>query len=151
MLSYSILLSQKSTLLLIPYHFTISSTSQNSIFIKILFFNLSLLFFSNHNFGFPRLFQTHQHTHTHKHKPSNLKQSHTHTHKHKPSNLKQSHTHTHNPSTQKNPAVKNTQKTPMINPEKPSGTKTHWNKNLEKPKPPLPTAHQNPTGKKNPY
>ena len=38
--------SQKATLLLIPYHFTISSTSKNSIFIKILLFNLSLLFFS---------------------------------------------------------------------------------------------------------
>ena len=36
----------------------------------------------------------------------------------------------------------------MINPEKPSGTKTHRNKNLEKPKPPLPTVHQNPTGTK---
>ena len=73
MLSYSILSSQKATLLFIPYYFQIPPTSQNSIFIKILFFNLSLLFFSNHNFGFPGLFQTHHHTHTH---------SHTHTHTH---------------------------------------------------------------------
>ena len=47
----------------------------------------------------------------------------------------------------------------MINPEKPSRQKypenaddqprkTHPNKNPEKPKPPLPTAHQNPTGTK---
>ena len=52
MLLYSILPSQKTTLLLIPYHFTIPSASQNSIFIKILFFNLSLLFFSNRHFFF---------------------------------------------------------------------------------------------------
>ena len=38
--------SQKATLLLIPYHFTIPPTSKNSIFIKILLFNLSLLFLS---------------------------------------------------------------------------------------------------------
>ena len=42
--------SQKVTLLLIPYHFTIPSASQISIFIKILFFNLSLLFLSNRHF-----------------------------------------------------------------------------------------------------
>ena len=66
MLSYSILPSQKATLLLIPYHFTIPPTSQKSIFIKILFFNLSLLFLSNRYFfqtrrdsiflGFPTVF-----------------------------------------------------------------------------------------------
>ena len=49
-LSYSILPSQKVTLLFIPYHFTIPPASQNSIFIKILFFNLSLLFISNCHF-----------------------------------------------------------------------------------------------------
>ena len=38
--------SQKATLLLIPYHFRIPPTSKNSIFIKILLFNLSLLFLS---------------------------------------------------------------------------------------------------------
>ena len=43
--SYFFLPSQKVTLLLIPYHFTIPPTSKNSIFIKILLFNLSLLFF----------------------------------------------------------------------------------------------------------
>ena len=36
--------------IIIPYHFTIPPTSQNSIFIKILFFNLSLLFPSNSHF-----------------------------------------------------------------------------------------------------
>ena len=36
--------------IIIPYHFTIPPASQNSIFIKILFFNLSLLFLSNHHF-----------------------------------------------------------------------------------------------------
>ena len=46
MLSYFFLPSQKATLLLIPYHFTIPPTSKNSIFIKILLFNLSLLFLS---------------------------------------------------------------------------------------------------------
>ena len=50
MLCYFILPSQKATLLLIPYHFTIPPTSKNSIFIKILFFNLSLLFISNRFF-----------------------------------------------------------------------------------------------------
>ena len=50
MLCYSILRSQKATLLLIPYHFRIPPTSKNSIFIKILFFNLSLLFISNRFF-----------------------------------------------------------------------------------------------------
>ena len=44
--SYFFLLSQKATLLIIPYHFTIPPTSKNSIFIKILLFNLSLLFLS---------------------------------------------------------------------------------------------------------
>ena len=43
--SYFFLPSQKVTLLLIPYHFTIPPTSKNSIFIKILLFNLFLLFF----------------------------------------------------------------------------------------------------------
>ena len=61
--------------------------------------------------------------------PHTQSHTHTHTHKHKPSNLKQSHTHTIHQtswsqwSTQKNPAK-------------------------QKPKPPLPTAHQNPTGTK---
>ena len=41
--SYSILPSQKATLLFIPYHFTIPPTSKNSIFIKILLFNLSFV------------------------------------------------------------------------------------------------------------
>ena len=50
MLCYSILPSEKVTLLLIPYHFTIPPTSKNSIFIKILFFNISLLFISNRFF-----------------------------------------------------------------------------------------------------
>ena len=49
MLSYFFLLSQKVTLLLIPYHFTISPTSKNSIFIKILLFYLYLLFLSIQN------------------------------------------------------------------------------------------------------
>ena len=40
----------KSNFIIIPYHFTIPPTSQNSIFIKILFFNLSLLFLSNRYF-----------------------------------------------------------------------------------------------------
>ena len=86
--SYSILPSQKATLLLIPYYFTISPTSQNSIFIKILFFNLSLLFLSNRYFfqtrrdsiflGFPIVFfflslpqPLAQTTNTNKHKPLN--------------------------------------------------------------------------------
>ena len=86
--SYFILPSQKATLLLIPYHFTIPPTSQNSIFIKILFFNLSLLFLSNRYFfqtrcdsiflGFPTVFfflslpqPLAQTTNTNKHKPSN--------------------------------------------------------------------------------
>ena len=43
--SFFFLPSQKATLLLIPYYFTIPPTSKNSIFIKILLFNLSLLFF----------------------------------------------------------------------------------------------------------
>ena len=38
----------KGHFIIIPYHFTIFPTSQNSIFIKILFFNHSLLFISNH-------------------------------------------------------------------------------------------------------
>ena len=42
MLSYFTILKHHFTI--IPYHFPISSTSQNSIFIKILFFNHSLLF-----------------------------------------------------------------------------------------------------------
>ena len=50
MLCYSILPFEKVTLLLIPYHFTIPPTSKNSIFIKILFFNISLLFISNRFF-----------------------------------------------------------------------------------------------------
>ena len=37
----------KHHFIIIPYHFTISPTSQNSIFIKILFFNHSLLLSSN--------------------------------------------------------------------------------------------------------
>ena len=37
----------KHHFIIIPYYFTISPTSQNSIFIKILFFNHSLLFISN--------------------------------------------------------------------------------------------------------
>ena len=37
----------KHHFIIIPYHFTISPTSQNSIFIKILFFNHFLLFISN--------------------------------------------------------------------------------------------------------
>ena len=45
----------KRHFIIISSHFTIPPTSQNSIFIKILFFNLSLLFFSNQNFCFPRL------------------------------------------------------------------------------------------------
>ena len=45
MLSYFTILKHHFTI--IPYHFPISSTSQNSIFIKILFFNHSLLFISN--------------------------------------------------------------------------------------------------------
>ena len=53
-LSYSIS-SQKATLLLISYHFTIPSASQKSIFIKILFFNISLLFLSNRHFFFQNL------------------------------------------------------------------------------------------------
>ena len=53
MLCYIFLPSQKATLLLIPYHFTISSTSKNSIFIKILLFFLSLLFLF---LGFPTVF-----------------------------------------------------------------------------------------------
>ena len=86
--SYFILPSQKATLLLIPYHFTIPPTSQNSIFIKILFFNLSLLFLSNRYFfqtrrdsiflGFSIVFfflslpqPLAQTTNTNKHKPSN--------------------------------------------------------------------------------
>ena len=86
--SYSILSSQKVILLLISYHFTIPLTSQNSIFIKILFFNLSLLFLSNRYFfqtrrdsiflGFPTVFfflslpqPLAQTTNTNKHKPSN--------------------------------------------------------------------------------
>ena len=46
MLSYFFIPSQKAILLIIPYHFTIPPTSKNSIFIKILLFNLSLLFLS---------------------------------------------------------------------------------------------------------
>ena len=53
MLSYIFLPSQKATLLLIPYHFTIPPTSKNSIFIKILLFFLSLLFLF---LGFPTVF-----------------------------------------------------------------------------------------------
>ena len=45
MLSYFTIL--KHHFIIIPYHFIISPTSQNSIFIKILFFNHSLLFISN--------------------------------------------------------------------------------------------------------
>ena len=52
MLLYFILPYQKTTLLLIPYNFTIHSVSQNSIFIKILFFNFSLLFLFNGHFFF---------------------------------------------------------------------------------------------------
>ena len=40
----------KSHFIIISYHFTIPLVSQNSIFIKILFFNLSLLFLSNCHF-----------------------------------------------------------------------------------------------------
>ena len=40
MLSYFVLPFQKATLLLIPFHFTIPPTSKNSIFIKIIFFNI---------------------------------------------------------------------------------------------------------------
>ena len=75
MLSYIFLPSQKTTLLLIPYHFTIPPTSKNSIFIKILLFYLSLLFLF---LGFPIVFfflrlpqplaQTTNHKHRHKHK-----------------------------------------------------------------------------------
>ena len=53
MLCYFLLPSQKATLLLIPYHFTIPPTSKNSIFLlfnKILFFNLSLLYLFHHHF-----------------------------------------------------------------------------------------------------
>ena len=76
MLSYIFLPSQKATLLLIPYHFTIPPTSKNSIFIKILLFYLYLLFLF---LGFPTVFffflrlpqplaQTTNHKHRHKHK-----------------------------------------------------------------------------------
>ena len=82
MLSYIFLPSQKTTLLLIPYHFTIPPTSKNSIFIKIFLFNLSLLFLSILGFPFSWAFQpfffffsqapsTFSTNHKHKHKPSN--------------------------------------------------------------------------------
>ena len=79
----------KSNFIIIPYHFTIPPTSQNSIFIKILFFNLYLLFLSNRYFfqtrrdsiflGLPIVFffflslpqPLAQTTNTIKHKPSN--------------------------------------------------------------------------------
>ena len=110
----------KNYFIIISYHFIIFSTFQNYIFIKILFFNLSLLFFSNHHFFLDLVFRfptviffpfflpqplapvqhTKPHTHTHTHdtlinlsKPITT-QSHTHTYKHKPSYLQQSHTHT---------------------------------------------------------
>ena len=108
----------KNHFIIISYHFTIFLTFQNYILIKILFFNFSLLFFSNHHFFLDLVFRfptviffpfflpqplapvqhTKPHTHTHDtlinlSKPITT-QSHTHTYKHKPSNLQQSHTHT---------------------------------------------------------
>ena len=71
MLSYIFLPFQKVTLLLIPYHFTIPSTSKNSIFIKIFFF-LSLLFLF---LGFPTVFFSQA--------PSTSSTNHKHRHKHK--------------------------------------------------------------------
>ena len=75
MLSYIFLPSQKATLLLIPYLFTIPLSSKNSIFIKILLFYFSLLFLF---LDFPTVFfflklpqplaQTTNHKHRHKHK-----------------------------------------------------------------------------------
>ena len=124
MLCYSILSSQKAPLLLIPYHFTIPPTSKNSIFIKILFFNLSLLFISNRFFQigvieshFPWLsqqsffflsfslnlwhwFNTQSHTHKTHDAPINLsKPITTHTEPHTQTNCyhQQSHTHKHKP------------------------------------------------------
>ena len=119
MLLYFILPSQKVTLLLIPYYFTIPLASQNSIFIKILFFSSffiisfqpSLFFRLWHVsifLGFPTVFfflslpqplasvqHTEPHTQTHD-TPINLSkpitthtEPHTHTHKHK---------HKHKPS-----------------------------------------------------
>ena len=113
MLLYFILPSQKVTLLLIPYYFTIPLASQNSIFIKILFFSSffiisfqpSLFFRLWHVsifLGFPTVFfflslpqplasvqHTEPHTQTHD-TPINLSkpitthtEPHTHTHKHK--------------------------------------------------------------------
>ena len=89
MLFYSILPSQRVTLLLIPYHFTISPVSQNSIFIKILFLIFFYYFFptvtffqtwfSPINLSKPITTHIEPHTHKHKHKPLNLQQSHTHT------------------------------------------------------------------------
>ena len=101
----------------IPFYNT--SASQNSIFIKILFFNHSLLFLPNRSASFswafqqPFLFlspstgsthnthplytdqpiQTHHHTHTHKHKHQTSNKA---THKHNPA-TKPSHTHKHKP------------------------------------------------------
>ena len=47
----------KNHFIIISYHFTIFSTFQNYIFIKILFFNFSLLFFSNHHFFLDLVFR----------------------------------------------------------------------------------------------
>ena len=148
MLFYFILPSQRVTLLLIPYHFIISPVSQNSIFIKILFFNFFILFLSNRHFfsdlvflGFPiviffPLFLPQplapvQHTKSHTHKnpwyTDQPIQTHhrtyraTHTYKHKPSNLQQSHTH-------KNHQNSWSQQRPPHPPPKPP---------ISKPKPPI--------------
>ena len=120
-LSYFILPSQKATLLLLPYHFTIPSASQNSIHIKILFFNLSLLFLSNRHFfsdfgknQFSWAFQQYffssvslnlQHwfnTQSHTHRPMIHRSTypypsphtHSHTYTHTNTNHQQSHIHT---------------------------------------------------------
>ena len=87
MLSYFFLPSQKAILLLIPYHFTIPLTSKNSIFIKILLFNLSLLFLSiRYCLGVIPFFWAFQpfffsqapstSSTNHKHKPTPIKKNH---------------------------------------------------------------------------
>ena len=114
MLLYFIIL--KHHFIIILYHFTILSASQNSIFINILFFNLSLLFLSNHfSISFSQAFQqpflflslstsntgsTHN-THTPMIHRSTYPNSSPHPHPHtqtQTSNQQQSHTHKHKPS-----------------------------------------------------
>ena len=114
------------------YHFTIFSTFQNYIFIKILFFNLSLLFFSNHHFFLDLVFRfptviffpfflpqplapvqhTKPHTHTHPWYTDQPIQTHHHTEPHThiqtQTIIPSTEPHTHKPSNQLEPTTATT-------------------------------------------